>query len=308
MVALRGTDIVRVPLAAATGELKTVPPARYAEAAGLLRLRPASAGERDSPAGREPVASGRSAVRWRRGRPDRAGRTCPPRSSPTGPTPAALAAAVADAAALPPLVFAGECDHLTRPARPRSRAARRSCCRAATAPRRSRASTADAIRAKLKTLLQMAVVLTYAAAVPVVKVGRIAGQYAQAAQLRDTRPATASSCRPTAATRSTASRSPPRRASRTRGGWSRRTTRAAATLNLVRAFTQGGYADLRQVHAWNQDFVREPARGRALRAAGRRDRPRAGVHARLRRRPGGVPAASSSTPATRRCCSTTSAR
>ena len=75
----------------------------------------------------------------------------------------------------------------------------------------------------------------------------------------------------------------------TRRAWSRPTTASAATLNLVRAFTQGGYADLRQVHAWNQDFVARAPRGRALRADGRRHRPRARLHDGVRRRPRGVP-------------------
>jgi 3-deoxy-7-phosphoheptulonate synthase len=56
--------------------------------------------------------------------------------------------------------------------------------------------------------------------------------------------------------------------------------RSAATLNLVRAFTQGGYADLRQVHAWNQDFVRDsPAGQRYERLAAEIDRALAFMHA-----------------------------
>ena len=64
---------------------------------------------------------------------------------------------------------------------------------------------------------------------------------------------------------------------------------SAATLNLVRAFVTGGYADLRQVHAWNTDFVRESAGRPALRADGRRDRARADLHEGDRRRPRRVP-------------------
>src|SRR5437016_3255462 len=71
----------------------------------------------------------------------------PAGQQPEWPDAAALAAAKSELASYPPLVFAGV--------------------------------SADAIRAKLKTLLQMAVVLTYAASVPVVKVGRIAGQYSK---------------------------------------------------------------------------------------------------------------------------------
>ena len=64
---------------------------------------------------------------------------------------------------------------------------------------------------------------------------------------------------------------------------------SAATLNLVRAFVTGGYADLRQVHAWNTDFVRESTGGSALRGDGQRDRPGADVHEGDRRRPRRVP-------------------
>ena len=60
---------------------------------------------------------------------------------------------------------------------------------------------------------------------------------------------------------------------------------AAVTLNLFRAFTTGGYADLRQVHAWNQDFVRgQPVRA-TLRAARQRDRPGPSFMRGLRHRP-----------------------
>ena len=62
---------------------------------------------------------------------------------------------------------------------PRSPAARRSCCRAATAPRRSQTSSQADVAGKVRVLLQMAVVLTYGASMPVVKLGRIAGQYAK---------------------------------------------------------------------------------------------------------------------------------
>ena len=149
---------------------------------------------------------------------------------------------------------------------------------------------ADAIRAKLKTVLQMAVVLTYGALAAGGEGRPDRRAVRQAAHRGRPRPVTASSCRPTAATWSTGWRSTAAaRTPRPARGWSRRTTASAATLNLVRAFTQGGYADLRQVHAWNQDFVRDSPAGRALRADGRRDRPRARVHARLRRRPRGVP-------------------
>jgi 3-deoxy-7-phosphoheptulonate synthase len=128
--------------------------------------------------------------------------------------------------------------------------------------------TASNVRNKLKTLLQMAVVLTYAASVPVVKVGRIAGQYAKPRS------------RPTE-TRGDVTL-PAYRGDMVNGfeftdhGRSADPSRmvraynaAAATLNLTRAFIGGGYADLREVHAWNTDFVRSsPAGQRYERMAG----------------------------------------
>ena len=83
---------------------------------------------------------------------------------------------------------------------------------------------------------------------------------------------------------------------------------SASTLNLLRAFTKGGYADLTQVHLWNQEFVASSPAGPPLRAARRRDRararsswPRAGSTSP----PSAGCTRSTSSPATRACCSTT---
>ncbi|MBV8079899.1 MAG: 3-deoxy-7-phosphoheptulonate synthase class II [Actinobacteria bacterium] len=123
------------------------------------------------------------------------------------------------------------------------------------------AYAAVSIRERLKILLQMAAVLTYGAALPVLKVGRIAGQFAK--------PRTSSTEHgpdgdipvfrghmihddaPTAAARVA---DPERMIA----GYNL----SAATLNLVRAFTKGGFADLTQVHAWNQDFVASSQQGK----------------------------------------------
>jgi 3-deoxy-7-phosphoheptulonate synthase len=123
------------------------------------------------------------------------------------------------------------------------------------------ANTADSIRARLKTVLQMAIVLTYGASMPVVKIGRIAGQYGKprssseetidGVSLPSYRGDAVNGLEFTAE-----SRLPdPMRLVQTYHA-------SAATLNLVRAFTQGGYADLRQVHSWNQDFVSESTPGK----------------------------------------------
>jgi 3-deoxy-7-phosphoheptulonate synthase len=178
----------------------------------------------------------------------------PAAQQPDWPDRDVLADVVAQLGALPPLVFAGECDQLTERlgevARGEAFLLQGGDCAETFAD-----STADAIRNKIKTLLQMAVVLTYGARVPVVKVGRIAGQFAKPrsadTETRDGR--TLPSYRGDAvnglAFTEESRRPDPRRLLQSYHS-------SAATLNLVRAFTQGGLADLRQVHAWNQGFVR----------------------------------------------------
>ena len=132
--------------------------------------------------------------------------------------------------------------------------------------------TAENIRAKLRVLLQMSVVLTYAASVPVVKVGRIAGQYAKPRSSRtETRDGVTLPAYQGDAVNglefTEQSRTPD--AQRLREVYNA----AAATLNLTRAFTTGGYADLHQVHAWNTDFVRSsPVGQRYERLAGEIER------------------------------------
>ncbi|MEU0621754.1 3-deoxy-7-phosphoheptulonate synthase [Streptomyces rubiginosohelvolus] len=137
----------------------------------------------------------------------------------------------------PPLVFAGEVDQL----RDRLAAVARGEALLLQAGNGSGAAaglSASAVRGTLQTLLQMSAVLTYAASVPVVKVGRIAGHYPA--------PRTGDPGLPT------------------------RTYQAAAsTLNLVRAFTTGGEADLSQVHAWNREFVTASPAGQRYEAVAR---------------------------------------
>jgi 3-deoxy-7-phosphoheptulonate synthase len=154
---------------------------------------------------------------------------------------------------LPPLVFAGECvqlkDRLAAVARGEAFLLQGGDCAETFT-----GTTADGVRGKLRTLLQMAVVLTYAASVPVVKVGRMAGQFAKP--------------RSAATERRGDVELPVYRGDAVNGLAFTPEARtpdpgrlldayhcAAVTLNLCRAFAVGGYADLRQVHAWNQDFV-----------------------------------------------------
>ena len=122
-------------------------------------------------------------------------------------------------------------------------------------------ATADHVRLKIQTLLQMAVVLTYGASLPVIKVGRIAGQYAKprSSDVETRDGVTLPSYRGDAVNSfefTPESREPdPQRLLALYN-------HAASTLNLIRAFTKGGYADLRQVHRWNQGFMSNPAYAR----------------------------------------------
>ncbi|CEA07817.1 Phospho-2-dehydro-3-deoxyheptonate aldolase [Arthrobacter saudimassiliensis] len=169
-------------------------------------------------------------------------------------------AAVAELSMLPPLVFAGEVDVL------RSRLAEAAAGRAfllqgGDCAETFEGATADRISARVKTILQMAVVLTYGASLPVIKMGRMAGQFAKPRssneETRDgvTLPAyrgdMVNGFDFTAASRA---HDPARmvRAYHT----------SASTLNLIRAFTQGGFADLRLVHDWNRGFTANPAHSR----------------------------------------------
>jgi len=172
----------------------------------------------------------------------------------------AVRAASEELASQPPLVFAGEVDRL----RERLAAAARGeafLLQGGDCAETFEAATADKIRDRVKTLLQMAVVLTYGASMPVIKVGRMAGQFAKPrssdTETRDgvTLPAyrgdIVNGYDFTPESRATN----PERLVR---GYHV----SASTLNLIRAFTQGGFADLRQVHAWNQGFVSSTANQR----------------------------------------------
>ncbi|GAB2870996.1 3-deoxy-7-phosphoheptulonate synthase class II [Actinoallomurus bryophytorum] len=177
----------------------------------------------------------------------------------------------AELAKLPPLVFAGECDllrgQLAAVARGEAFVLQGGDCAETFS-----GATADDVRNKLKTLLQMSVVLTYAASVPVVKIGRMAGQFAKprskSVEVRDGVELPAYRGDMVNGFGFTAEERAP-----DPGRLLRAYHAAAVTLNLCRAFTQGGYADLRQVHAWNQDFVaNSPAGRRYERLAGEIDR------------------------------------
>ena len=182
-----------------------------------------------------------------------------PAQQPAYPDAAAVDLAVSRLRSCPPLVFAGECDELKAKigavARGEAFLLQGGDCAETFA-----GVTADNVRNKLRVLLQMAVVLTYAASVPVVKVGRIAGQYAKprSSDSETREGVTLPAYRGDAVNGfefTPESRIPdPQRLVDVYNS-------SAATFNLVRAFVTGGYADLRQVHTWNTDFVRDSAAG-----------------------------------------------
>ena len=184
---------------------------------------------------------------------------------PQWPDAAELEQARATLATYPPLVFAGECDIL----RDRMAAAARGdafVLQGGDCAETFASATADNIRDRIKTILQMAAVLTYGASVPVVKVGRMAGQYAKprstGSEVRDgvELPAYRGDMVNDFAFEASARRPDPNRLVRAYHA-------SSATLNLVRAFTTGGFADLRHVHDWNKGFVATAANAKYERIA-----------------------------------------
>ena len=182
-------------------------------------------------------------------------RTLPAAQQPDWPDADALQAAIAELRTMPPLVFAGECDNLKAQIA-RAAAGEAFLLQGGDCAETFAGQTADAIRNKVKTLLQMAAVLQYGASLPVIKVGRMAGQYAKPRSNENETQAgvTLPAYRGDAVNGhdfTPEARTPdPRRLVRVYNT-------SAATLNLVRAFTQGGFADLRQVHEWNKGFIRD---------------------------------------------------
>ncbi len=178
---------------------------------------------------------------------------------PGGSDGPAVRAAVAELKTYPPLVFAGECDNLK--ARVAEAAAGRAFwLQGGDCAETFVAATADSIRNRIKTILQMAAVLQYYSSLPVIKVGRMAGQFAKprSNDLETRGDVTLPAYRGDAVNDlefSLSARTPdPARLLKVYHT-------SAATLNLVRAFTQGGFADLRQVHEWNKGFIRDSSVG-----------------------------------------------
>ena len=172
---------------------------------------------------------------------------------PDWPDDNELNAVLKEISELPPLVFAGE-------ARTLKSKLERVCngeallLQAGDCAESFSALSANSIRDKLKVILQMAVALTYSTGLPVVKVGRIAGQFAKPrssptetkddVELPSFRGHIVNDTDFNAGART----ADPKRLLMAYN-------QSSATLNLLRAFTRGGFADLTQVHSWNQQFV-----------------------------------------------------
>jgi 3-deoxy-7-phosphoheptulonate synthase len=191
-----------------------------------------------------------SAASWRK---------FPAAQQPDWPDADALKKAEARLSSLPPLVFAGEARHLTRSLAEVANG-QAFLLQAGDCAESFVDFSADSIRDKLKIILQMAVALTYAAGVPVVKVGRIAGQFAKprSADTETVGDVALASFRGHMvnddAFDAEARRPDPERLVAAY-------QQSASTLNLLRAFTKGGFADLSQVHLWNQQFVASSTEG-----------------------------------------------
>ena len=159
----------------------------------------------------------------------------------------------------PPLVFAGEARSLTS-ALSEVASGKAFLLQAGDCAESFHDFNADSIRDKLKVILQMAVALTYASGVPVVKVGRIAGQFAK--------PRSSSTETQGTVTLPSFRGHLVNGEGFTQGDREPDPTRlltayqqSVATLNLLRAFTKGGFAALHQVHSWNMSFVKDSPQG-----------------------------------------------
>ena len=186
-------------------------------------------------------------------------RDLPAAQQPSWPDAGALEAVLDRLRALPPLVFAGEASDLTAQLG-RVSAGQAFLLQAGDCAESFDLFSADVIRDKLKVILQMAVVLTYGSGQPVVKMGRMAGQFAKprseptevvdGVELPSFRGFAVNDLAPDPGARIP----DPARLLRAYH-------QSAATMNLLRAFTKGGFADLHQVQRWNQEFVRTSPQG-----------------------------------------------
>ncbi|MBM3490279.1 MAG: 3-deoxy-7-phosphoheptulonate synthase class II [Alphaproteobacteria bacterium] len=190
-------------------------------------------------------------------------RAKPAAQLPAYPSPAALEAVLDDMRRFPPLVFAGEAlamrEKLAKVATGKAFLLQGGDCAESFAEFHP-----NNIRDTFRVLMQMAVILTYGASIPIVKVGRVAGQFAK--------PRSAATEKQGAAELPSyfgdningieftpeARQPDPNRLLQAY-------SQSAATLNLLRAFAQGGYADLHAVHRWNLGFAENSSAGKRYR-------------------------------------------
>lgn len=180
---------------------------------------------------------------------------------PSWPEQAAVDKVLTNLATLPPLVFAGEIRSLKQ-LLAKAVTGDAFLLQGGDCSENFAQVTAPNIRETLKVLLQMAIVLTYAGGKPVIKVGRIAGQFAKP-RSSDTEiidgvelPSYRGDMVNTAAFTPESRKPNPKFMLK---GYNM----AASTLNLLRAFTRGGYGSLQRVQAWNQEFVAQSPMGRS---------------------------------------------
>ena len=183
----------------------------------------------------------------------------PAEQQPAWPDAGDLERALKQISTLPPLVFAGEARNL-QSALGQVAAGNAFLLQAGDCAESFEEFSANNIREKLRVILQMAVVLTYSLGVPVVKVGRMAGQFAKPRsqpfekigdlEIPSFRGHIVNDPAPTeAARRPDADR------------LVQAYHQSASTLNLLRAFTKGGFADLNRVHTWTQEFIESSPEG-----------------------------------------------
>ncbi len=187
-------------------------------------------------------------------------RALPIKQQPTWPDKDKATTVISELHRVPPLVFAGEVDNL-RTSLATVAEGKAFVLQGGDCAETFAGATADQIRNRVKTILQMAVVLTYGASMPIVKMGRMAGQFTKPrssdVETRDgvTLPAyRGDMVNGFDFTEEMRAHNPQRMLD----GYHT----AASTLNLIRAFTQGGFADLRMVHSWNRGFAQNPANRR----------------------------------------------
>ncbi|MEN8041325.1 MAG: 3-deoxy-7-phosphoheptulonate synthase class II [Actinomycetota bacterium] len=182
-------------------------------------------------------------------------RSKPIEQQPDYPDPEAVASVEKELAASPPLVFAGEARRLRKQlgavARGEAFLLQGGDCAESFAE-----FHVDTIRDTFKLILQMSVVLTYGASMPVVKVGRMAGQFAKPrssnfeVQGDVSLPSYRGDIVNGIAFDAEARKPDPQRLLKAYN-------QSALTLNLLRAFAQGGMANLEQVHRWNLEFIED---------------------------------------------------